>query len=64
VKKARFAEQQIIEILKLGEAGTKVIDLCRKHGISPMDVLPGATSTAAWSKRGEAGANSRRRIGD
>src|SRR5437763_15419408 len=34
VKKARFTEQQIIEILKLAEAGTKVADLCRKHGIS------------------------------
>ena len=34
VKKARFSEQQIIEILKLAEAGTKVADLCRrKHGI-------------------------------
>jgi putative transposase len=34
VKKARFSEQRIIEILKLAEAGTKVADLCRKHGIS------------------------------
>src|SRR5512143_590422 len=34
VKKARFTEQQVIEILKLAEAGTKVTDLCRKHGIS------------------------------
>jgi putative transposase len=34
VKKARFTEQQIIEILKLAESGTKVTDLCRKHGIS------------------------------
>jgi putative transposase len=34
VKKARFSEQQIIEILKLAEAGTKVTELCRKHGIS------------------------------
>jgi len=34
VKKTRFSEQQIIEILKLAEAGAKVTDLCRKHGIS------------------------------
>ena len=34
MKKARFSEQQIIEILKLAEAGTKVADLGRKHGIS------------------------------
>jgi len=34
MQKARFSEQQIIEILKLAEAGTKVADLCRKYGIS------------------------------
>ena len=34
MKKARFSEQQIIEILKLAEAQTKVADLCRKHEIS------------------------------
>ncbi len=32
--KKRFSEEQIIRILKEAEAGTKVIDLCRKHGIS------------------------------
>lgn len=32
--KKRFSEEQIIRILQEAEAGTKVIDLCRKHGIS------------------------------
>ena len=32
--KKRFAEEQIIGILKEGEAGAKVAELCRKHGIS------------------------------
>lgn len=32
--KRRFSEEQIIRILQEAEAGTKVIDLCRKHGIS------------------------------
>lgn len=32
--KKRFTEEQIIGILKEVEAGTKVADLCRKHGIS------------------------------
>lgn len=35
MKKSKFSEHQIIQILKQGEAGTKVADLCREHGISP-----------------------------
>jgi hypothetical protein len=34
LQKTRFTEQQIIEIPKLAEAETKVVDLCAKHGIS------------------------------
>ena len=32
--KKRFTEEQIIGILKEAEAGMKVADVCRKHGIS------------------------------
>jgi len=32
--KKRFSEEQIIKILQEAEAGTKVKELCRKHGIS------------------------------
>jgi len=34
MKRARFSEEQIITILKEAEGGTKVTELCRRHGIS------------------------------
>ena len=34
MKKRRFSEEQIIAVLKEAEAGAKVLELCRKHGIS------------------------------
>ncbi|MFM7196183.1 MAG: transposase, partial [Bacteroidota bacterium] len=33
-KSTRFSETQIFEILKEQEAGAKVSEICRKHGIS------------------------------
>ena len=34
MKRSRFTDAQIIAIVKEQEAGTKTVDLCRKHGIS------------------------------
>lgn len=34
MKRSRFSESQIIGILKEADAGMKVRDVCRKHGIS------------------------------
>lgn len=34
MKKSRFSEEKIIAILKQAEAGVKVAELVRKHGIS------------------------------
>ena len=34
MRKSRFSEEQIINVLKEQQAGIPVADLCRKHGIS------------------------------
>jgi putative transposase len=34
MKKSRYSEEQIVNILKEGEAGIPVAELCRKYGMS------------------------------
>ena len=34
MRKSRFTEAQIMAILREGEAGLPVVEVCRKHGIS------------------------------
>ena len=34
MKQNRFTESQIVSILKQQQAGAKVMDICREHGIS------------------------------
>lgn len=34
MKKSRFTEDQVLAILREQDGGTKVVDICRKHGIT------------------------------
>lgn len=43
--KSKFSESQIVAILKEGEAGLPVTEVCRKHGIS-------APTYYAWKSNG------------
>ena len=55
MKRARFSEEQIISVLKEAEAGAKVTELCRRHGISDATFYTWPASTAGWRYRKCAG---------
>ena len=44
MKKSRFSESQVVEILKEGETGVPVAEILRKHGIS-------RNTYFAWKRR-------------
>jgi putative transposase len=44
MRKSRFSESQIVAILKEGDSGMAVAEICRKHGIS-------AATWYAWKSK-------------
>jgi putative transposase len=44
MRKSKFSESQIVAMLKEGEAGMSVAEVCRKHGIS-------AATWYAWKSK-------------
>jgi putative transposase len=49
MKRARFVEQRIIEVLKEHEAGAKAVDLARKRGVSERPCTTGKLGMAGWT---------------
>ena len=48
MKKARFTETQIVNILKLADSGLNVEEICRQNGISNATYYNWNLSMVAW----------------
>ena len=63
MRKSRFSEAQIIEILKQADAGMKVMDLCRRHWISDATFYKWRSKYGGLGVSGLAGATPPRQSG-
>jgi putative transposase len=48
MSKRGHTEEQILRALRQAEGGTKIIDICREHGISEATYYSGRRSTRDW----------------
>ena len=65
MRKSRFSESQIIGIVKEHEAGVRVADLCRRHGISVPTLYNGKAKYGGWTSPRRSGCGrSKMRTGD
>jgi putative transposase len=51
LKAKRYTEEQIIAVLKEGEAGAKIADLCRRYGMSEASYYNWKTKYAGMTGR-------------
>ena len=51
MKRSKFTDEQIVAIVKEGEAGRKVADVCRANGITEQTTTAGRPSRAGSSSR-------------
>ncbi len=51
MKKSKFSEEQIVNILKEVELGAKVAETCRKHGLPKQQITNGKPNTRVWRSR-------------
>lgn len=55
MKRKQFSEEQIIRVLKEAESGMKVMDLCRKYGISDVTFYKWRSKYGTWKSRRRGG---------
>ena len=48
MKRGRFSEEQIVGILKEHEAGRKIAELAREHGVSEATLYGWKSNMAGW----------------
>jgi putative transposase len=51
MKQSRYSDSQILAILKQNEAGSKVSDLCREHGMGEVTFYKWWAKLAVWTLR-------------
>jgi len=52
MKRSKFTDEQILKIVREGEAGRKVADLCVRTRSPNSRTTDGRPSSAAWLRRG------------